>query len=134
MFINLKMLKSRCLFFWKDGHRTIPKIRLIFLKPLNMGSISSRRHEMEIWWYGINIFQNLNWTLNVESMIINVRFFLILDFWTDKSLNMGSISWNLNTSWNILDDLGNLINLEKSLIVCPSSSYGTGFGISDPGV
>ena len=35
--------------FGKDGHQQIMKIRLIFLKNLNMGSISSRKHEMKVW-------------------------------------------------------------------------------------
>ena len=48
--INFKMLETQHFDkFAKDGHRTIPKIRLItILKILDMESKSSRKHEIEI--------------------------------------------------------------------------------------
>ena len=50
-FIILNILKIHIFDnFGKDGHRQIPKIRLInILKFLDMGSISSWKHEMESW-------------------------------------------------------------------------------------
>ena len=35
--------------FGTDGDRKHPKLRLLFLKILNMGSICIQKHEMEIW-------------------------------------------------------------------------------------
>ena len=47
--VNLKNLEIRNFDnFGKDGHRKRMKIRLKILGILNMGSISPRKHEMEV--------------------------------------------------------------------------------------
>ena len=47
---NLEILEiGNCAYFGADWDRQILKIRPIFLKILNMGSISIKNHEMHIW-------------------------------------------------------------------------------------
>ena len=68
---NLKQTEIRPIpNFREDKDRTIPKIPLIFSKVLHMRSIPIQKHEMGIWWNGINVYQttcNVNWIIWDQS-------------------------------------------------------------------
>ena len=61
--------KLNRLFFGKDGPNNAGDPSSNFLNTLNMESISSRKHGMEFWYYGIGIFQqNMKYIFEIVKL------------------------------------------------------------------